>query len=186
MIYSRTVTLTFLIAIASLQNARAHSDSDIEIVSNGCQAAAHMLVAAAVYLTGGAFWAVMTNAGISPFTDDTCDKAAEPLLDYATEAYDDFDTQEFLDENCGGTVGNCDDPLLNPQPCGPFEVCPEFPQDCNFAVQCMNGMLNMDQGNYSANDIYNSMLYIENARMMGQWSHQSIGGGGTGPSFSDK
>lgn len=177
--------LTIGIITLSLILPKAYAeyrDEDIKVVSAGCEAAVGMIVAAAIAFSGGSTAVgAAFGTGTLTFSDEACnDQTAISLLDYATKTYENSDSEAFLEENCGGTLGNCDDPLLNPISCGPYEVCPESPLDCMFPVQCMNGMLKMSENGFSANDVFNSVNYMNNARNNGIWAHQesSFGGGG--------
>lgn len=100
-----------------------------------------------------------------------CDSVEEALEDYY-ESWNNFETEKFLDENCNGEYGACDDPLLDVTGCGMFHTCPQSPYDCEFnTLRCIDSMLNLSDG-YTISEVVNATMYISSSYYQGYWHHE--------------
>lgn len=123
-------------------------------------------------MQGGRYLAVGLAGAASPTFDDVCNVFAEDFLEQAEQTYSDFDVQGYLDQNCGGSYGGCNDPLLDvTQQCGVFEACPTSPNGClGNLMGCITEMTGNPNG-ISARDIYLAYDYIRVGYNQGQWTH---------------
>lgn len=99
----------------------------------------------------------------------------ESAVENNINGFDNFDTEKFLDENCGGVLGNCDDPLLSMDyDCGIFEACPHSPLECNnYIAGCLNQMLNFKEG-FTATELIIATDYLLSGMQQGTWEHKSL------------
>ena len=172
--FTKLKFIALLVTFLSLFSINSHSQEiDIEI-NAGCDP----IIVALMYHPGfriGAsaqyVWAagisVGTVAGVNQYI---CDNLEEAIEDHV-QSWRDFDTEKFLDENCNGEYGRCDDPLLDVTGCGMFNTCPQSPYDCEFnTLRCIDNMLNLSDG-YTMNEVINATIYIHSSFHQGYWHH---------------
>ena len=172
------VTLTFFLSVFSIHSHSTETKkTDVEI-NQGCEPIiSGLMVIPTFKLTGKVLWGYAVGAAMSAKANAetlVCDNI-EKFIESEVEGMSNFDTQLFLDENCQGEYGKCNDPLLDVNGCGVFDVCPQSPYDCEFnTLRCLNGMINFSDG-YTVHEVINALIYMQTSFNQGYWHHnQSV------------
>ena len=124
---------------------------------------------------GTAVWLAVAPRTAGGFSVDRmmCD-SLESFLESEIESANKIDVERFLEENCNGEYGACDDPLLDVTGCGMFNTCPQSPYDCEFnTYRCVDSMINFSDG-YTISELTNALIYITTSYNQGYWPHNQM------------
>lgn len=173
--------LVILLAIF-LSTFSTHSRSqEINVeLGGGCETVVQfisMVPAFSLYRIG-AYGAASVWAAASPYVaqgtsmDTIACSSIESFLESQIESANSIDVDKFIEENCNGMYGGCDDPLLDVNGCGMFHTCPQYPHDCEFnTLRCVDSMINMSDG-FTILEMTNALTYIHSSYNQGYWHHK--------------
>ena len=151
-------------------------------LGEGCETATQfMMMVPGVYLYRiGAQGAAAVWSAAAPYaaqgtsTDRMICDAFESFLEGEIRSGNKIDAEKFLEENCNGEYGACDDPLLDVTGCGMFHACPQSPYDCEFnTYRCVDSMINLSDG-YTISELTNALIYITTSYNQGYWPHNYV------------
>lgn len=164
-----------LAAFFSIISLNSHSQEiDIEI-NAGCEPIVVALMFHPGFRLGASaqyVWAAGVTVSMTAGADKHICDNIEVAIEEHMESWSDFDTEKFLEDNCNGEYGGCDDPLLDVTGCGMFHTCPRAPYDCEFnTLKCIDHMLDLSDG-YTMNEVVNATIYIHSSFHQGYWHHE--------------